>query len=223
VTSLPTQIMALVSAELRAERRLAEVAMVIAPFGVAAMLVVPMAVGIETTLLARIGPGLFWVVILLFGLTVTQRQTAGVSPGHDEALRLLGADPAARFAATSIATTVLLLAFQAVVGATMLVLYDPEIIGWAWLALVLPLAAAGLAMLGTIAGSIARGLGSRSTLAPLLAVPLAIPILLSGAQAMEGLASGAGILRWVLTLALVDVLLAVTGVLTARPLEEASA
>ena len=36
------------------------------PFGMVALLVVPMAIGIDTPLLDRIGPGLFWVVLLLF-------------------------------------------------------------------------------------------------------------------------------------------------------------
>jgi hypothetical protein len=39
---------------------------------------------------------------------------------------------------------------------------------------------------------------------------------------MEGMRQGAGILRWMLLLALADTLVAVAGVLTARPLEEAS-
>lgn len=222
MTSLRAQTAILARAELSAERRAGEVAMVVAPFGVVALLVIPMAVGIETALLSRLGPGLFWVVVLLFGLTVTQRRTAHDDAAHHEVLQLLGVDPAARFAATSVASAVLILGFAVVVGAAMLLLYDPAIAGWPWMAVILPLAAAGLAMIGTLAGSIAAGLGSRTTLAPLLAAPLSIPILLAGAQAMEGLRQGAGILRWIVTLALVDVLLAVTGVLTARPLEEAS-
>jgi heme exporter protein B len=220
---LRRQAAVLARAELRAERRAGEVVMVIAPFGVVALLVVPMAVGIDTALLSRLGPGLFWVIVLLFGLTVTQRQTAAADPAHDEVLQLLGVDPAARFGATALASAILLLGFQIIVGAAMFLLYDPTITGVWWLAALLPLAAAGLAMIGTLAGAVARGLGARTTLAPLLAAPLSIPILLAGAQALEGLGQGVGILRWMVTLALVDVLLAVTGVLTARPLEEASA
>jgi heme exporter protein B len=223
MTSLPAQTRLLARAELRAERRAGEVVMVVAPFGVVALLIAPMAIGVDIALLSRIGPGLFWVVVLLFGLTVTQRRTAAWDPAHHEVLQLLGVDPAARFCATAIASTALVLGFQGVVGGAMAVLYDPTITGWWWLVAVLPLTAAGIAMIGTLAGSIAQGVGSRTTLAPLLAAPLSIPILLAGAQAMEGLRQGTGILRWIAMLALVDVLLAVTGVLTARPLEEASA
>lgn len=205
--------------QMRDELRTGEVALVVIPFGAIALLVIPMAIGIETTLLERVGPGLFWAVVLLFGIVVTQRRTATAGQAHRDALTLLGVDPAARFAATAAASMVLLVVFEVAVGVVMLVLYDPRIVGWGWLAVILPLVAAGLAMLGTIAGSVADG---RGPLAPLLVAPLAIPILLGAAQASEGLRLGTGILRWILVLALVDVLLALAGVLTARPLEGTS-
>lgn len=221
--TLRRQIALLTTAELRSEWRSAEVATIVIPFGAVALLVIPMAIGIETALLSRLGPGLFWVVVLLFGLTVTQRHTASVGRPHREVLQLLGLDPAARFAATAITSGVFVLGFELVVGAVMIFLYDPAAHRWAWALAVLPLVAAGIAMMGTLAAGLARGLGTRTSLAPLLAAPLAVPILLAAAQATEGLGRGAGILRWMLMLALVDVLLAITGVLTARPLEEASA
>ncbi|MEX0826660.1 MAG: heme exporter protein CcmB [Acidimicrobiia bacterium] len=214
--SILRQIAILFRFQLRDEMRTGEVMAVIVPFGAIALLVIPMAVGIETTLLSRIGPGLFWAVVLLFGIVVTQRRTAAASPAHGDALSLLGVDPAARFAATALASAILLLGFQIVTGLVMIVLYDPVIVGWGWLAMVLPLVALGLGMLGTVAGSVAEG---RGPLAPLLVAPLAIPILLGAAQASEGLRLGVGILRWIIVLALVDVVLALVGVLTARPLE----
>lgn len=210
----------LTRAHLRDERRAGEVALVIVPFGAVALLVIPMAVGIDTPLLTRIGPGLFWAVVLLFGTIVTQRQSATLADARSDALTLLGVDPAARFAAAAIAAGALVTAFAAALLAVTLVLYAPETTGWAWLALIVPLAAAGIGMIGTLAGNVARGLGGRSSLAPLLVVPISVPILLAAAQATEGLRVGAGILRWILLLAVVDVLLALVGVLTARPLEE---
>ncbi|HSM01015.1 MAG TPA: heme exporter protein CcmB [Acidimicrobiia bacterium] len=217
--TLPRQVAVLFRFQLRDEVRTGEVASVVIPFGAIALLVIPMAIGIETTLLARVGPGLFWAIVLLFGVVVTQRRTAMAQPAHRDALTLLGVDPAARFAATALASGVLLLVFEVAVGIVTIVLYDPPITGWSWLALALPLVAAGLAMLGTIAGSVAAG---RGPLAPLLVAPLAIPLLLGASQTTEGLIQGAGILRWILLLALVDVLLALAGVLTARPLEGTS-
>jgi len=213
-------VLVLVRSELRNERRSGEVATVVIPFGAVAVLIIPMAVGIDRPLLSQIGPGLFWAIVLLFGIVVTQRQSGAAERPQHDLLTLLGVDPAARFAATAIASFVLLVAFEVAIGAITMVLYDPVVIGWGWLAVVLPMVAAGLAMIGTIAASVTSGLGGRGALAPLLVAPIAIPLLLGAAQATEGLRVGAGILRWVLVLAVVDVLLMLAGVLTARPLEE---
>jgi heme exporter protein B len=218
--TLRHQVATLIRFELRDEMRAGEIAMVVLPFGAVALLVIPMAIGIETPLLERIGPGIFWSIVFLFGIMVTQRQSAVTSPALRDTLRLLGTDPAARFAATAVTTTVLLIAFEVWVGLLTIILYDPVLQSWWWLLVILPLAAAGLAMIGTIAGNVAAGLGTRSTLVPLLVAPVAVPILLGAAQATEGLRVGAGILRWVLMLAIVDLVVAVAGVLTARPLEE---
>lgn len=212
----------LIRFELRDELRAGEVGMVVLPFGAVALLTIPMAIGIETQLLSRIGPGVFWTVVFLFGIVITQRQSSVAGPALRDTMRLLAVDPAARFAATSLASALLLLVFEIWVGLITIVLYDPSLETWGWLTVILPLAALGLAMIGTIAGNIAAGLGTRSTIVPLLVAPVAIPILLGAAQATEGLRVGAGILRWLLLLAIVDIVIAIAGVVTARPLEESA-
>lgn len=206
--------------ELRDEIRAGEVAFVVVPFAVVALLAIPLAVGIDTPLLQRIGPGIYWSIVVMFGVLVTQRHSASAQPAAREMLRLAGADPAARFAATAAATFMLLLAFELGAGLATVALYSPIFDPWWPLAVLLPLAAAGLAMIGTIAGNVGAGLETRTSLVPLIVVPIAVPLLLGAAQATEGLRVGTGILRWVLLLAIVDVVLAVAGVLTARPLEE---
>lgn len=218
--SLLGQTAALVRSELRSELRAGEVLFVIVPFGAIALLLVPMAIGTDAPLLARLGPGLYWVVVLLFGVLVTQRQTAIVGRAQRDLLRLLGVDPAARFFATAATATVLLLAFETVVGVVAIVLYGSDLGDAVWLIAVLPLVAAGLAMVGTLAGSIAVELGQRSSLAPLLVAPLAIPILLGAAQANDGLLQRESILGWLAVLLITDLVIALVGVLSARPLEE---
>ncbi len=220
--SLPRQVSALMRFELRDELRAGEVGLIVLPFAAVALLIIPMAVGIDTLLLARIGPGIYWSIVLLFGIVVTQRRSAVASPAARDMLRLLAVDPAARFAASALASTMLLLAFEIAAGAVTLLLYDPTLQSWWWLVVLLPLTAAGLAMIGTIAGNIASGLEARASLVPLMVAPVAVPVLLGAAQATEGLRVGSGILRWVLLLAIVDTVLAVAGVLTARPLEESA-
>lgn len=217
------QIGALIRYQLRDEARAGEVGFVIIPFGVIALLAIPMAVGIDTPFLQRIGPGIYWSIVFLFGVVVTQRQSSVGPPAVRDMMRLAGVDPVARLAATTLTTFLLLLGFEVAAGVATIILYDPVLGSWGWIAGLLPLTAAGLAMIGTIAGAIAGGIETRTSLVPLIVIPVAVPLLLGAAQATEGLRVGAGILRWVLLLAVVDVVLAIAGVATARPLEEANA
>ena len=214
---------ALTRSELRIELRAGEVLMVTVPFGALALLLVPMAVGTDTPLLQRIGSGMFWTVVVLFGVIVTQRRSASDEPAQRDLMRLLGVDPAARFAARAIASTLLLLIFEVIIGLVAVILYDPEVRGWGWLALLLPLVAIGLGMLGTLAGDVAAGIAGRQALVPLLVIPLAVPMLLAAAETIEGLRAGTGILSWLILLVVMDLTLALAGTLTARPLEETTA
>jgi heme exporter protein B len=87
---------------------------------------------------------------------------------------------------------------------------------------VLVLYAVGLAMLSTLAGDVTAGLATRTSLAPLLVVPVSVPLLMGAAQALESLVRGRTTLPWVLMLVVTDLALAVTGVMTARSLEESN-
>jgi len=88
------------------------------------------------------------------------------------------------------------------------------------LLVVFPLVALGLALLGTLAGSIVSSVNAGTALVPLLVAPLSVPLLLAATQALEGLRLGRSILSWLLLMATVVLVLAIVGVLTARPLQE---
>ncbi len=208
--------------DLRAELRTGEVLFVIVPFGAVALLLTPLAVGVDTPLLERIGPGMYWMVVLLFGVLVALRQSSLDGRPQRDMQALLGVDPAARFTGQAAATGLLLLVFALVLGPVAAALYDPSPSGWGWLAALIPLVVTGLALLGTLAGAITGGLGARNSLVPLLVVPLAVPLLLAATQSLEGLRRGEGILGWLLLLVAMDLGLAVIGVLSARPLQETS-
>lgn len=209
--------------DLRVEGRAGEVLYITIPFGAVALTLIPLAIGTDIPLLATIGPGMFWVVALLFGMLVTLRQTAVDGPPQQELLALLGVDPAAKFTGRTSASALLLLVFQLVLAPVTVVLYSPQAIpGWGWLAPIALLVAIGLGIIGTLAGAVTAGLRTRSTLAPLLVAPLAVPLLLPATQAMEALRQGRSILPHILLLLVSNLALAVVGVLTAGPLEEAS-
>lgn len=207
--------------DLRAEWRSGEVMMITLPFGAIALMMVPLAVGTEVPLLRDIGPGMYWVIVLLFGILVALRQTSVDGPAQRDLLGLLGVDPVAGFAGRAGATSLLLIVFELVLGPVALALYDLSLTGWWWMLVVVPLVAVGLGLLGTLAAAIAASVAS-TALVPLIVAPMAVPLLLSAAQVMEGLRLDATILGWVLLLLTMDLLLAVAGVISARPLQEAS-
>ena len=216
------QVVELAGKDLRLEVRAGEALLVTAPFGAVALLLVPLAVGTNVPLLRSVGPGMYWVVVLLFGVLATLRQSAVDSPPLVALLRLAGVHPAVRLAGRAVANGVLLLAFEVVLLPVAVIVYDPPLDSWPWLPILLPLVAVGLALLGTLAGALAQGLTGRTTLGPLLVVPLALPILLSATQIVEAVSVARVPWNWLALLVLVDVIAAAAVALSARSLEEVS-
>jgi heme exporter protein B len=166
---------------------------------------------------------MFLAVALLFGMLVAFRQTAADTPPQQELLTLLGTDPAAKFVGRAATSTLLLFSFQLILVPVTILLYNPgRIPGWPWLILVMVLLATGLALVGTLAGSVTAGLRTRNTLTPLLVAPLAMPLLLGSSQVVEALRRDQSILLWIMLLVAMNLAVAVIGVVTARPLEESS-
>jgi len=219
-TSLWPQIKAIATRDLTRERRSGEVVWVTIPFGAIALLLIPLAVGADIPLLRRIGPGLFWAVVMLFGILIAVRRTAGETPAQRDLIALLGIDPAAGFAGRAAASAALLVGFQLIVGVVAVLLYDISLSRWPWLVIIIPGVAIGLALLGTLTSSIAANLDSGAALIPFLVAPLSVPLLLAATQALDPLRPSDSILPWVMLMLAVDLVLAIAGVLTARPLQE---
>lgn len=210
--------------DLKAEGRLGEVVRIVLPFAIVAALVIPLALGVELATISRIGPAVFWGLGVLFGMQVALRHSAADTMVRRDLYSLLGVDPAARFAGRTLSGSLLTGLFLLVLFAAVGALYNPQLPqGWPGPAAVaIALTAVGLTELGTLAGDIASGLRSRTSLASLIVAPLALPLVVGGSQTLEALARGAGILPWVLLLITTDLALAVAGIALARPLEEAS-
>lgn len=215
-----THLRALVRAELRAELRAGEVLLTTVPFAAAGLLVVAIAIGADVPLLRRIGPGLFWGLVLLFGSLVTLRQTFTDRPARRELLVLLGIDPAVQWAARAATAIVLLLAFEAVLAAVAVVIYDPALPAIVTQVVAAVLVAVGLGALGTLAGDLAASARARSSLVPLIVTPLMLPLVIAAVQLHEGAVYGASPWRWLTLAALVDLLAILAGLLSARPLQE---
>ncbi|MDJ0923672.1 MAG: heme exporter protein CcmB [Acidimicrobiia bacterium] len=214
------QAFAVARRDLDRERRAGEVTWVMIPFGAIALLLVPLAIGINQDVLSRIGTGMLFVVVLLFGVLTAVRRTSIETPEQRDLIALLGIDPAAEFTGKTMASAFLLLVFQIAMGAVALVLYGLDISGWAWMIVVMPLTAVGLAELGTVSASVAASTNAGPALVPLLVTPLAIPLLLAATQTVESVDREGGNLTWPVLMAVVVLVLAIVGVATARPLQE---
>jgi heme exporter protein B len=218
------QTVELARVDLRVEGRLGDVIRLVIPFALVALLVFPLALGIDLTAITLIGPAVFWAVGILFGMQVALRQTAADTPERRDLYALLGVDPAAKFVARSLSGSVLMLGFLVALFVAMAALYSPRLPDrWpAPMILAIFLAGIGLTELGTLAGEVTAGLRNRTALASLLVAPLAIPLVVGGSQTLEALTRGGSILPWVILLVTTDLALMVVGVAVAGPLEEAS-
>lgn len=208
--------------DLTLEWRTGEALLVTAPFGGVALLMMPLAVGSDVPMLREIGPGLYWVVVLLFGVLVTLRQSAVDSSAQLAVLRLSGVHAGVRLSGRVIANTALLLAFQILLAPVAVLFYDPDLTGGWWLLAALPLVAVGLAVLGAVANALAQGLAGRTILGPLLIVPVALPLLLGATQTMQAARYGRAPWSWLLLMLIVDFAAALTAGLLARQLEDSA-
>jgi heme exporter protein B len=155
--------------------------------------------------------GVLWVTLLFAAvLGINRLFVAEREEGGFDGFLLAPVDRTAMF----VAKATILFAFLAVlevvaVAAFAILLLEPS----PWpavpgLALILLLADAGLAVVGTLVGALAVQTRARDLLVPLLAIPLSIPLVIGGARATSPLldAAGAGSIegRWLLILALYD-------------------
>ena len=207
--------------DVKVELRSGEALSVVFPFAVVATWVVPLATDASRSLLRDLAAPVYWLVILLFGMMIVFRQTALETSTQRRVLALSGLDPAARFVGRSVASSLILTPVAGILAIPVIVFYDYRPVTGIWLmAPVVAMASLGLAMLGTLAGDVTVGLRARTSLAPLLMAPLAVPLLMGASQALESLSAERSILTWVLVLVIADLGLAAAGVMSARPLEE---
>ena len=219
-----SQALEIARVDLSVERRVGETMRVVLPFAVVSLIVFPVALGLQVSLVAQIGPAVFWALGVLFGMQVALRQSAADSPERRDLQALVGVDPAARFVGRTISGVVLTFAFLIALFVAMVVLYGPSLPSDSVPALLLSssLFAVGLTELGTLAGEVTTGLRNRNALASLIVAPLALPLVIGASQTLEALVRDESILPWVLLMTATGLALAVAGVALARPLEEAA-
>lgn len=214
------QVRAVVDRDLLRERRRGDMLWITIPFGTIALLLVPLAIGTDAALLREIGPGMYWVIVMLFGVLVSVGRSSMETLPQQDASALLGLDPAAGFVGRTVSSAILLMIFESVVGVVAVGLYDISIIGPLWLLATMLIVAVGLALLGTLTGAIVNSSSAGTALVPLLVAPLSVPLLLGATQTYDGLLGGYGIVSWVLLMVAVVLVVAIIGVVSSRPLQE---
>lgn len=214
------QVRAVVDRDLLRERRRGDMLWITIPFGTIALLLVPLAIGTDAALLREIGPGMYWVIVMLFGVLVSVGRSSMETLPQQDASALLGLDPAAGFVGRTVSSAILLMIFESVVGVVAVGLYDISIVGPLWLLATMLIVAVGLALLGTLTGAIVNSSSAGTALVPLLVAPLSVPLLLGATQTYDGLLGGYGIVSWVLLMVAVVLVVAIIGVVSSRPLQE---
>lgn len=151
----------------------------------------PFAIGPDTALLARVGGGVLWAAALLAALMPVERLVApDLDAGVLDQLVVRGHSPAA------IAVTKIMghwlgfappLMLAAVVAAALLGLPAERLLT---VELGLALGTPGLAALAVTTGALVAGLRGAGAVAGLVMLPLAVPLLIFGAGAIDGDAGG---------------------------------
>ncbi|HDR28778.1 heme exporter protein CcmB [Rhodovulum sp.] len=155
------------------------------------VVLVPFGVGPESAILSRIAPGILWVGALLACLLSLDRIFA--LDFEDGSLDLLATAPiplegvVAMKAAAHWVTTGLPLTLAAP-GLGLLLSLDPAAYGW--LVLSLALGTPALSMIGTFGAALTVGLKRGGLLLSLLVLPLYVPTLIFGAEAVVRGAAG---------------------------------
>jgi heme exporter protein B len=163
---------------------------------------VPLGVGPEPALLARIAPGILWVGALLSCLLSLDRIFA--LDFEDGSLDLLATAPiplegvvAVKALAHWLVTGLPLTLLSPVLG-LLLNLPGP---GYVWLMLSLALGTPALSLIGAFGAALTVGLKRGGLLLSLLVLPLYVPTLIYGAEAVRRGADGQGALTALLLLA----------------------
>jgi heme exporter protein B len=163
------------------------------------------------TLDGDLASGVLWVTLLLASvLGVTRLFVAEREQGGFDAFLLAPVDRTALFVAKALVLGGFLVAVEAMaIPAFAILLLGPS----PWGALpellaVVALADVGLAVIGTLIGALAVQARARELIAPLLLLPLVVPLLIAAARATAPLFDAAGAqpieLRWIATLGLYD-------------------
>ena len=163
----------------------------IASFFVLACLMVPFAVGPETDWLARLGPGIIWVMALLAQLTALPMLFANDhQDGSLEHMLASGRSATALVAGKLLAVWLVSALPLIVITPIMALALSVDLPRTGLLVLTLLLGTPTLLVLGAIGAALTLGVRAGAALVALLCLPLYVPVLIFGAGAVDMVTAG---------------------------------
>ncbi|HEX2647108.1 MAG TPA: heme exporter protein CcmB [Candidatus Dormibacteraeota bacterium] len=170
--------------DLLSEWRTRELVPALAQFVVLALLIGNFGFQIDARNAASIAPGILWLSLVFAGLVAFGRAfTAEREQASLEAMLMTPASPVALFAGKALAAAGLLVVCEAVMLPALSLFFGTPL-SFDVVAAVL-LATVGMAALGCLFAAIVARVRARELLLPLLTLPLWIPFIIAGGQALQ--------------------------------------
>jgi heme exporter protein B len=182
-----TAFFAIIARDLRLGVRVGGEALTLVLFFVMVGVIVPFAIGPDSATLARLAPGLVWIAAFLAMLLGLDRLFRLDDEDGSLILFRHAALPFEAIVAAKMIAHWLLTALPLIVASPVLaVLLDMDLAGWGLTLASLLLGTPGLVALGAIGAAVTVSLRRGGLIAPVLILPLSIPILIFGATAAAG-------------------------------------
>lgn len=202
--------------DLISEWRTRELVPALAQFVVLALVIANFGFQINNDNASAIAPGILWLALVFAGLVAFGRAFAAEKEQASlEAMILTSAPPAAIFAGKAVAAGALLVICEAVLLPVLSLFFGTPLN--IQLAVTVLLATIGMAALGCLFAAMVAQLRAREVMLPLLTLPLWIPLIVIGGQAVQNAIGGGGAVDQALRLLVtLDILFVVLTSLAAR-------
>lgn len=170
--------------DLRSEWRTRELIPALAQFIVLALVIANFGFQIDSHNAAAIAPGILWLALVFAGLVAFGRAFAAEREQASlEAMMLTPASPAAIFAGKAVAAATLLIICEAVMLPALTLFFGTPLTGQVVFAVLT--ATVGMSALGCLFAAMVARVRARELLLPLLTLPLWIPFIIAGGQAVQ--------------------------------------
>jgi heme exporter protein B len=170
--------------DLTSEWRTRELVPALGQFVVLALVIANFGFQIDSRNASTIAPGVLWLALVFAGLVAFGRAFAAEREQASlEAMLLTPASPTAIFAGKALAAAVLLIACEAVLLPALALFFGTPLN--AALVVAVLVATIGMAALGCLFAAMVARVRAREVLLPLLTLPLWIPFVVAGGQAVQ--------------------------------------